>query len=266
MNSKKLLRQILVDIYKNLDEYSKDLIMAENLEVEFKGLNIQSLDGKRHFIKNLHDSEELSSFESVVRKYHLRKVNLKNSDDGLIIIHLTSRKANTYSFELDNAFEVVKKTYANVSFEHRDRIIQWNELEDEQLDKELSRFDVNSEKIVNEVIENTKINEVLVYIDVFMDLEKIENFIEREDGKIILWIHPTFLFSKEPVLIGLIAYELSRYDYVLLERNYQNILEYCKEYRELCNKNLKIIEKIREIAVKRNDSDVIKEIDRLTMI
>jgi hypothetical protein len=195
MNSKKLLRQILVDIYKNLDEYSKDLIMAENLEVEFKGLNIQSLDGKRHFIKNLHDSEELSSFESVVRKYHLRKVNLKNSDDGLIIIHLTSRKANTYSFELDNAFEVVKKTYANVSFEHRDRIIQWNELEDEQLDK-----------------------------------------------------------------------ELSRYDYVLLERNYQNILEYCKEYRELCNKNLKIIEKIREIAVKRNDSDVIKEIDRLTMI
>jgi len=65
---------------------------------------------------------------------------------------------------------------------------------------------------------------------------------------------------------GLLAYELSKYDKSLIEGHYPDILEYCKEYRELCGKNLKIIEKIREIAVKRNDYDILKEIDQMNTI
>jgi len=266
MDSKKLLRQILKDIYQNIDDYTKDLLMSENLDIEFKGLSLQPETGKTYTIRSLSECDDTPSFEAMPRKYYLRKVNLKNMEEGLIIIHLSSRKAEKYSFEVDNTFEVVRKNYSNVSYEHRERIILWNELEDEELDKGLSSFDVKLDGMVKEITKDTKLKEVLVYIDVFMDLEKIENVVEKEDNRLVLWLHPVFLFSKEEVLRGLSAYELSKYDKSLIEMYYRDILEYCKEYRELCNKNLKIIEKIREIAVQRNDLDIVKEIDQMSMI
>lgn len=267
MESKQLINKILRDIVKNIDEYSRDLLLAESLDVELKGLNLWDENGKRYSIKNLMDCDELPSFEATDRKYVLRKVNLKHVDDGVMIIHLSSRKADEYSFSVDNTFEVILKTFSTASYEHRERILLWNELSDEELDIKISEFDVNVESIVQKISENSKISsEVLVYIDVFMDLEKIENIMEKEEEKLVLWLHPVFLFSKESTLKGLLAYELSKYDKSLIEGHYQDILEYCKEYRELCGKNLKIIEKIREIAVKRNDYDILKEIDQMNTI
>jgi len=266
MESNQLINRILRDILKNIDDYSKDLLMAETLDVEFKGLNLWDLDGKRYSIKNLLDCDELPSFEATNRKYTLRKVNLKHIDDGIMIIHLSSRKSDKYSVSLDNTFEVILKTFSAAAYEHRERILLWNELSDEELDIKISEFDVNLESIVLKISEDSDISEVLVYIDVFMDLEKIENVMEYEDEKLVIWLHPVFLFSKESTLKGLVAYELSKYNKSLIEDHYRDILEYCKEYRELCGKNLKIIEKIREIAVKRNDSDILKEIDQMNTI
>lgn len=266
MESKQLINKILKDVLKNIDDYSRDLLMAETLDVEFKGLNLWNEIGKRYAVKNLMDCDELPSFEATNRKYILRKVNLKHIDDGIMIIHLSSRKTDEYSFSLDNTFEVILKTFSTASYEHRERILLWNELTDEELDIKISEFDVNVESIVQKISEDSSISEVLVYIDVFMDLEKIENVMEHEDEKLVLWLHPVFLFSKESTLKGLVAYELSKYNKSLIEDHYKDILEYCKEYRELCGKNLKIIEKIREIAVKRKDFDILKEIDQMNMI
>ncbi|WP_459201556.1 hypothetical protein [Methanococcus sp. CF] len=266
MESKQLITMILKDILRNIDDYSRDLLTAENLDVEFKGFNLWDENGKRYSIKNLMDCDELPSFDATKRKYILRKVNLKYMDDGIMIIHLSSRKSDEYGFSLDNTFEVILKTFSTASYEHRERILLWNELTDEELDIKISEFDVKLESIVQKISENSNLSEVLVYIDVFMDLEKIENVMEHEDEKLVLWLHPVFLFSKESTLKGLAAYELSKYNKSLIEDRYRDILEYCKEYRELCGKNLKIIEKIREIAVKRNDSDILKEIDQMNTI
>ena len=72
-----------------------------------------------------------------------------------------------------------------------------------------------------------------------------------------------YLFSGDEVLKGVITYELSRYDKNLLEIYYKDVIEYCKEYKKLCNKNLKVLEKIKNIAIERNDTksiEIIREI------
>ncbi|WP_048055551.1 hypothetical protein [Methanotorris igneus] len=263
MHAKEMASKVLQDIYKNLDEYCKDLIRTDLVDVEFKGFYMRTLDKEKIFIRDLEDYEHLPDVEVENRKYKLKRVNLKHVDDGLMIIHLSSRKAKEYEFEVDSAYEVVYPT-SDVTYEHRERILKWMELDDEDLDKLISEFDARVEDLLSGILVNSKIKkEVLVYVDVFMDLEKIKNYIESDEERIILWLHPMYLFSGDEVLKGIITYELSRYDKNLLEIYYKDVIEYCKEYKKLCNKNLKVLEKIKNIAIERNDTksiEIIKEI------
>ncbi|WP_018153632.1 MULTISPECIES: hypothetical protein [Methanothermococcus] len=266
MDSKEMVKRILNDIYKNLDEYSKDLIMANMVDVEFKGFNLIDDENRRFSMRNLDDCEHIPSFEAQNRKYKLRKVNLKNIDNGLLTIHLSSRKSDNYSFELDSSFEVVNPS-SGINYEHRERMLRWTELNDEELDKRLEEFDLMADSIVYQLLENSTVKkEFLVYIDVFMNLENIKTVVEKEGDRVIIWIHPVFLFSSDRVIKGIIAHEISKYDKNVLETNYRDIIEYCKEYKKLCNKNLKVLKKIKEIVSKRNDKKSMEEIKEIESI
>ena len=267
MNSKELIDKILNDIYKNLDEYTKDLIRACNFDVEFKNFYIVDETGKRKYIKSLMDCESINSFEVQSRKYKLKKIDLELIDE-LITIHLSSRKSDSYSFEVDRNYELIEPA-VSINYEHKERILMWNELTEEELDEKLADFDMVIGEITEEVLKKIGCidnNNFVVYMDVFMNLDIIKNITEKEGNLVMIWVHPLYIFSNENVVKGIITYELSKYNKNILEMFYKDIMEYCKEYKKLCGKNLNILEKIKEIAIKRNDEKVIREIKEIEFI
>ena len=270
MNSKELVSRILNDIYENLDEYSKDLIRACNFDVQFKNLYIiDDKTGKKINIKNLMDCENIASFEAQNRIYKFKKVSLKKMIDEIIIIHMSSRKSKDgYSFEVDSDYKVVEPSIV-INYEHKERILMWNELTEEELDEKLADFDMKINTITEDVLKKIGCidnNNFVVYMDVFMNLDIIKNITEKEGNLVMIWIHPLYIFSNENVVKGIITYELSKYNKNILEMFYKDIMEYCKEYKKLCGKNLNILEKIKEIAIKRNDEKVIREIKEIEFI
>ena len=102
---------------------------------------------------------------------------------------------------------------------------------------------------------------ILLESDLLYDRSGLQQLINDKRPDVILASDKTF--SGDEVLKGIITYELSRYDKNLLEIYYKDVIEYCKEYKKLCNKNLKVLEKIKNIAIERNDTksiEIIKEI------
>ena len=265
INSKELIDNILIDIYKNLDEHTKDLIRAYNFDVEFKNLYlIDGETGKKKTLKNLIDCEYIESFEALPRKYKIKKVDMKQYNEYILTIHLTSRKSDHYLFEKYN-YEVIHPAVI-LTNEHRDRIQQWSSLTDEELDGVLSEFDKLLGNILTELIGDKNKENVVIYMDVFMELEKIVNVVDDSNDILMIWIHPLFVYSDIDTINGLIAYELSKYDKKYLERYYLYILKYCKEYRTLTGKNLEILKNIRQIAMKRKDTKTINIINELEFI
>jgi len=266
MDSKKLIKKILIDTYKNLDEYSKDLIRSCDFEVIFKDLYIiEKNTGKKKTLEHLEDCESLPSFEAQERKYILKKVNLDNYFKNIIEIFISSEASeNGYIFKVDENYKVIIPSKF-MTYEHRERILEWTELSEEELDKKLEDF----YEIVDKEIENLKkldgmeYYNFVIYADVFMDLDVIENIVERDSDMTIIWIHPLYLFSSEIVIRGIIAYELSSYNKKIIEKYYREIIEYCKEYKKLSNKNLNILKKIRDIALKSNDKEAINLINEI---
>ncbi|AEH06699.1 hypothetical protein [Methanothermococcus okinawensis] len=270
MDSKTLVNKILNDIYKNLDEYSKDLIRACNFDVQFKNLYItDDMTGKKYYIRNLMDCEDIPLFEAQNRIYRVKKVSLEKIIDEVIILYLSSRKSKDgYSFEVDSNYKVVEPMVF-INYEHKERILMWNELTEEELDEKLADFDMKIDAITEDILKKIGCidnNNFVVYVDVFMDLEIIKNITEKEGNMVMIWIHPLFIFSDNNVVKGIIAYELSKYNKNILEMFYKDIIEYCKEYKKLCSKNLKILDKIKEIAIKRNDKKVIEELKEMEFI
>jgi hypothetical protein len=266
MNSKELIDKILNDIYKNLDEYTKDLIRACNFDVEFKNFYIvDSETGKKKYIRDLMDCEKIASFEAQNRKYILKKIDLEPMDE-LITIYLSSKKSGNYFFELCDDYNLTEPIMP-MTYEHKERILMWNELTEEELDEKLAEFDMVIGEITEEVLihDGQNNHNFVVYMDVFMNLDVIKNIVEKEGDMIMIWIHPLYIFSSEKVVKGIIAYELSKYRKNILDRYYKDIMEYCKEYKNLHGKNLKILEKIKEIAIKRNDEKVIMDIKKIEL-
>lgn len=268
MESKKLIKKILRDIYRNLDEYSKDLIRACNYNVKFQGLYLVDKDtGKRWIIETLEDCESLPSFNVECGEYILRGINLGDTYNEILEILLSSKVSERYSFKVDENYKVIEPS-RDITYEHRERILMWNELSEEELDKKLDRFYDIVEEISEDLrkVEGMENYNFIVYTDIFMDLDVLENIVERDGDMAVIWIHPLYLFSSKGVLKGIVAYELSAYNRKILEEFYRDIVEYCVEYRKLFGKNLKILSKIKDIAIKRNDREVIniiKEIEEM---
>jgi len=268
MESKTLIRRILKDIYRNLDEYSKDLIRACNYKVKFQGLFLVERDtGKRRNIRSLEECESLPSFKVEDREYTLKGVNLEDVHRDTLEILLSSKTSKGYSFKVDKDYRVVGPK-RDITYEHRERILRWNELSEEELDKKLDRFYDIVERVCEDLrkVEGMEKYNFMVYTDIFMDLEVVENIVEREEDITIIWIHPLYLFSSERVLKGVVAYELSTYNRRILEEFYRDILEYCREYKKLFGKNLKVLKEIKDIAIKRKDKevmDIIREIEEI---
>ncbi|WP_456372876.1 hypothetical protein [Methanocaldococcus sp.] len=264
MKSKELAQKILYDIYKNLDEFSKDIIRGDLAEIEFKGFYIKGKNGEKVYIRNLEDFKNLEDFEVEMRKYKLKSINLKNLDDGLMIINLSSRVSKNYKFEGNN-YSIVYPSNNNTTIELKERLLKWMELNDEELDEKIIEFDTKINNILEDLLENINIKEeISVYVDVFMDINKIENFVEKyDDDKIIIWIHPVFLFSNDDVLRGLLSYELSKFKSKVLEIGYRDVIKYCKELKKLTNKKPKILEKIKNIANKYGDTDSLNLINEI---
>ncbi|HIP84518.1 MAG TPA: hypothetical protein EYH15_03420 [Methanothermococcus okinawensis] len=268
MESKRLIRRLLIDIYKNLDEYSKDLIRACNYHVKFQGLLLVDRDtGERRSVESLEDCESLPSFKVEDRRYTLKGVNLEDVHNDTLEILLSSEISREYSFKVDRNYKVIGPN-RDITYEHRERILKWNELSEEELDKKLDRFYDIVERISEELreVEGMENYNFIVYTDIFMDLDIVENIVERDGDMTIIWIHPLYLFSSESVLKGVIAYQLSAYNRKILEEFYRDILEYCREYKRLFNKNLNILKKIKDIAIKRKDKevmDIIREIEEM---
>jgi hypothetical protein len=213
------------------------------------------------------DCESINSFEVQSRKYKLKKIDLELIDE-LITIHLSSRKSDSYSFEVDRNYELIEPA-VSINYEHKERILMWNELTEEELDEKLADFDMVIGEITEEVLKKIGCidnNNFVVYMDVFMNLDIIKNITEKEGNLVMIWVHPLYIFSNENVVKGIITYELSKYNKNILEMFYKDIMEYCKEYKKLCGKNLNILEKIKEIAIKRNDEKVIREIKEIEFI
>ncbi|ABR56736.1 hypothetical protein [Methanococcus aeolicus] len=265
INSKELIDKILIDIYNNLDEYSKDLIRAYNFDVEFKNLYLVDCEtGKKKILKDLIDCEYIESFEALPRKYKIKKVDMKQYNEYILTIHLNSRKSDHYSFEKYN-YEVIPPAVI-LTNEHRDRIQQWSSLTDEELDGVLFEFDKLLGNILTELTGDKNKDDIVIFMDVFMELEKIVNVVDDSNDILMIWIHPLFVYSDRDILKGLIAYELSKYDKKWLEKHYKYILKYCKEYNLLTGKNLEILKRIREIAIKRKDNNTINIINELEFI
>lgn len=268
MNSRELIDNILKDIYKNLDDYTKDLIRACNFDIEFKNFYIvDNKTGKKKYIKDLMDCEKIASFEVQNRKYKLKKIDLGLIDE-LIIVYLSSRKSDKYCFEIDRDYKLIEPEII-INYEHKERILKWNELTEEDLDEKLAEFDMIIGEITEEILKKNGYadnSNFVVYMDVFMNLDVIKNITEKEGDMVMIWLHPLYIFSKDEVVRGIIAYELSKYNKHILEMFYRDIMEYCKEYKKLCGINLKILEKIKKIAIKRNDKKVINEIREIESI
>ncbi|XRO76041.1 hypothetical protein ACO3TA_04090 [Methanocaldococcus sp. 28A] len=262
MKAKELAQKILLDIYKNLDEFSKDVIRGDLADVEFKGFYLKGKNGEKAYIRNLDDFENLEDFDVEMRKYTLKSINLKNLDDGLMIINLSSRASNEYKFEA-NEYSIIYPSN-DTTIEFKERMLKWMELEDDELDEKIIEFDTKINEILEELLEEIDVEEeISVYIDVFMDVNKIENFVEKYDERVIIWIHPVFLFSNNDVLRGLLAYELSRFKNKFLEIGYKDIIKYCKELKKLTNKKPKVLEKIKNIANKYGDTESLNLINEI---
>ena len=262
MKAKELAQKILLDIYRNLDEFSKDIIRGDLADIEFKGFYLKGKNGEKAYVRNLNDFEKLEDFDVEMRKYRLKSINLKNLDDGLMIINLSSRASKEYKFEA-NEYSIIYPSN-NTTIEFKERVLKWMELEDDELDEKIIEFDTKMNEILEELLEEIEIDkEISVYIDVFMDVNKIENFVEKDDERIIIWIHPVFLFSNDDVLRGLLAYELSRFKSKFLEVGYKDIIKYCKELKKLTNKKPKVLEKIKDIANRYGDTDSLNLIDEI---
>ncbi|MBW9220975.1 hypothetical protein KKP91_02035 [Methanothermococcus sp. SCGC AD-155-M21] len=266
MDSKKLIKRILNDTYKNLDEYSKDLIRSCDFEVIFKDLYIiEKNTGNKKTLEHLEDCESLPSFEAQEQEYILKKVNLDNSFKNIIEIVISSEASERgYILKVDDNYKVIMPN-RYMTYEHRERILEWTELSEEELDKKLEDFyevvDKGSEDLKK--LDSMEYCNFMIYTDVFMDLDVIENIVERDNDMIIIWIHPLYLFSSEIVIKGIIAYELSSYNNKIIEEYYREIIEYCKEYKKLLGKNLNILKKIRDIALKSNDKEAINLINEI---
>ncbi len=268
MDSKELVDKILSDIYKNLDEWTKDLIRACNFDVKFKNFYIVDYNtGKRRYIKNLIDCDNITLFKVQNRMYILKKIDLEPIDE-IITISLSSKKSDNYSFEIDSNCKLIEPLL-NMTYEHKERILMWNNLSEDELDEKLSKFDMVIGEITEEILKKIgpiDYNNFVVYMDIFMNLDSIKNIVEKEGNMVMIWMHPLYIFSNENVVRGIITYELSKYNKQILEVFYKDIIEYCKEYKKLCGKNLKILEKIKEIAAKRNDKKIINEINKIGLI
>ncbi|HII59750.1 TPA: hypothetical protein HA335_04095 [Methanocaldococcus jannaschii] len=262
MKAKELAQKILLDIYRNLDEFSKDIIRGDLADIEFKGFYLKGKNGEKAYIRNLDDFENLKDFDVEMRKYKLKSINLKNLDEGLMIINLSSRVSKEYKFEA-NEYSIIYPSN-NTTIEFKERVLKWMELEDDELDEKIIEFDTKMNEILEELLEDVEVEEeISVYIDVFMDVNKIENFVEKDDERIIIWIHPVFLFSNDDVLRGLLAYELSRFKSRFLEVGYKDIIKYCRELKKLTNKKPKVLEKIKDIANKYGDIDSLNLINEI---
>jgi len=201
------------------------------------------------------------------REYTLKGVNLEDVHNDTLEILLSSERSKGYSFKVDKNYKVVGPN-RDITYEHRERILKWNELSEEELDKKLDRFYDIVEKVSEDLskVEGMENYNFIVYTDIFMDLDIVENIVEKDGDMTIIWIHPLYLFSSENVLKGVVAYELSSYNRKILEEFYRDIVEYCREYKKLFGKNLNILSKIKDIAIKRKDKevmDIIKEIEEM---
>ena len=262
MKAKELAQKILIDIYRNLDEFSKDVIRGDLADVEFRGFYLKGKNGEKAYIRNLEDFENLKDFEVEMRKYRLKSINLKNLDDGLMIISLSSKASKEYKFEA-NEYSIIYPSN-KTTIEFKERMLKWMELDDDELDEKIIEFDTKMNEILEDLLNEVEIEkEISVYVDVFMDGNKIENFIEEDDERIIIWVHPVFLFSNDDVLRGLLAYELSKFKSKLLEIRYKDIIKYCKELKKLTNKKPKVLEKIKDIANRYGDTDSLNLINEI---
>jgi len=262
MKAKELAQKILLDIYRNLDEFSKDIIRGDLADIEFKGFYLKGKNGEKAYIRSLDDFENLKDFDVEMRKYKLKSINLKNLDDGLMIINLSSRASKEYNFEA-NEYSIIYPSN-NTTIEFKERVLKWMELDDDELDEKIIEFDAKMNNILESLLEEVEIDkEISVYIDVFMDVNKIENFVENDEERIIMWVHPVFLFSNDDVLRGLLAYELSRFNNKFLEVSYRDVIEYCKELKKLTNKKPKVLEKIKDIANRYGDMDSLNLINEI---
>ncbi|MBP2144301.1 ribosomal protein S17E [Methanococcus voltae] len=288
----KMTSKILKDIINIVDEYTKDIILAENYEIEFKGFSLTDADGRLHRILSISDLDELYSKEYLKndqitlngielktddldsekdiletyfqnRSYKLKNIDLRNLENGYITIYLSSKKSKNYRFKKDDKYTVFHKDFSNISAEHFERVLRWKDLDSTQLDELLKSFDVKCEELLNNISDTTAIGELELYLDLFNDLEHIKNETVVENNKVVIWIHPIYLFSEINVLKGLIYYELLEYDSSLIESKYRIIFEYCKEYKLLIGKNLHVIGKLRKIADDKNDLETIEEIDKM---
>ncbi|ACV23919.1 hypothetical protein [Methanocaldococcus fervens] len=262
MKAKELAQKILLDIYRNLDEFSKDVIRGDLADIEFKGFYLKGKNGEKVYIRSLEDFENLEDFEVEMRKYKLKSINLKNLDSGLMIINLSSRASKEYKFDA-NDYSILYPSN-NTTVEFKERVLKWMELEDDELDEKIIEFDTKMNDILEGLLEEVDMDkEISVYIDVFMDVNKVENFVENDEERIIIWIHPVFLFSNDDVLRGLLAYELSRFKGKFLEIGYRDVIKYCKELKKLTNKKLKVLEKIKDIANRHGDVESLNLINEI---
>ncbi|MCS3901694.1 hypothetical protein [Methanococcus voltae] len=281
----KMTSKILLDILNSVDEYTKDVLLAENYDIEFKGFSLTDTNGRLHRISSILELDELyvnerlnkmqkvfnhNEFENEIldlnfqnRSYKLKNVDLRNLENGYITIYLSSKKSKNYRFKKDDKFNIFHKNFNNISAEHFERVLKWKDLDSNQLDELLKSFDIKCDELLKNVSETTRIENLELYLDLFNDLEHIKNEVVVESDKIVIWIHPLYLFSEISVLKGLIYYELLDCDNSLIESKYRAIFEYCKEYKLLMGKNLQVIGKLRKIANDKNDIETIEEIDRM---
>ncbi len=263
MKAKELAYKVLQDIYKNLDEYCKDVIRCEHVDIEFKGFYLKGLKGEKKYIKNLEDVDNLEDFDVKNREYWIKSINLKDLDRGILIISLSSKDSKDYKF-LKKEYKIYNPKKPE-SWEFRERILKWMELSEEEMDKKVIDFDKMADEILTDINKDIK-KDIYVYMDVFMNESSVDNYIEEDENKVIIWIHPVYIFSNKDVIKGLLAYELSKYNEKIFEKHYKDILNYCREVYKLTNYKPKILKKIKDIALKNKDTKTLKEIEEFEKI
>ena len=144
MKARELAQKILIDIYRNLDEFSKDVIRGDLADVEFRGFYLKGKNGEKAYIRNLEDFENLKDFEVEMRKYRLKSINLKNLDDGLMIINLSSKASKEYKFEA-NEYSIIYPSN-KTTIEFKERMLKWMGLDDDELDEKIIEFDAKKKR------------------------------------------------------------------------------------------------------------------------
>ncbi len=269
MDSKKLIHKVLSDLYNSLDEDTKDYFRAFDYDIKFKNFYVVDKQGKKRYIRNTKDIDNIDNFEVDERKYILKNI-IREPLSNCIFIGMSSRKSKNYQFVKDCGFKV-DENMPELKYEHKNRIYMWNDLSDNDLDNILDKFENNIEYIIDSMQDKydkfTKC--IIAHVDVFTPLEVLRNDIEdggKDNDVIIIWIHPLYLFSSEKVIKGIVAYELSKLFPEVIELFYKDIIEYCKEYKLLSGKNLPILGELKNIALKRNDIRAIEDINKMEYI